>query len=204
MNLVDANRYTDITLPSTAELEDASTAVLNFTDRDFGAPNVTEDRTFTYDGKGFLEIDDAEAVNSVDLFPWWIAGRDGPASVEVYSYLELPRLDSRRAVESLGAMGFMRNLDRWFASGDIRLQVTVNADWGWPVVPNDVQRAVILTAQGMGSAVDTGSGAELAGKSVAEVSEQFAIPQAQASGPSTDPLPDAALKILIPYRRTAL
>lgn len=207
-NLVTAANYPSLDIPD-EDLRDASSVVLNWTDRDFGAATVTEDRTYKYDGRGFLEIDDCTDIHTVNGLgiTYFRAGSDGPvAAADIFSYLELPRVDLRQWTTSIGQMGFTRNLDRILASGTFPtwIDITVNADFGWPVVPDDVQRAVIITARSMGSVTADEGGQELAGKTVAEVSEQFQLAQPTPEGPSYDPLPDAALKILWPYKRHSL
>jgi hypothetical protein len=191
-------------------LNHASSAILNESDRAFGAANVTESRTYFYDGKGILNIDECSDINSVTLQQAAAAlpsthfrpRKEGPPSVTVFSYLELPRLDhlSRR---SMGVMGFTSNLDRlWLTGGSFpQIEVTVNADWGWTTIPDDIQRAVIWTAADFES-VAPASGGSLAGKSVAEVSESYFQAQAAAAGlNTTDMLPERARAIVENYRR---
>src|SRR4051794_16344305 len=51
----------------TALIPLASQAVRSYTERDFGAPLVTEERTFEYDGSGYLDVDDADAITAVKI-----------------------------------------------------------------------------------------------------------------------------------------
>lgn len=132
----------------------ASAAVSAYADRDFASTLVTEQRTFEYDGSGFLDVDDCTAVTAVtfsasgvdtvlDASEW----EAQPYGAAVQTYLLLP------AHRSYGspAMGFTRNLDvfvaerGWVGTGFAK----VDATWGWPVVPDDVKQAVIWTAAEM-------------------------------------------------------
>jgi hypothetical protein len=190
-------------------LDHASVAILNESDRDFGATNVTEDRTFFYDGRGILNIDECSDVNSVEFQNYtaalptthWRARKEGPPAVTVFSYLELPRFTAQ-SWRSFGQMGFTRNLDRFFTQpgGFPDIEVTVNADWGWASIPGDIQRAVIWTAYDM-ETVAGGRSGDLAGKTVAEVSESYFAQQVQQVALSPDALPERARAIVEDYRR---
>src|SRR5512147_24538 len=180
---------------------DASAAVLAYTDRDFAAPNVTETRTYQYDGRGILEIDDASAVTGVAGFPalnWRAMTETPPTSPRMYSYILLPK---QRQLS--GEMGFTANWDTILARGATvpLFDVTVTGTFGWPVVPDDVQRATILAAQDLQNATTKESSGELAAKSVAEVSEQYTIPFAQALPAASTNLPAKATDLLWLYKR---
>lgn len=197
-------------------LDAASDAILAYSDRDFGSPLVTETRAYKYGGAGVLEIDDAQAINTVTfagaaalVAGSWIAKKEGPTATAPFSYLLLPVIDwGRSAAQSLGEMGFTRNLDRFLASpgGFRELDVSVNAQFGWPTVPKDVQRAVIWTAQDFEAAHPSGGGSgDLASKSVAEVAESYfaeQVVQAGSSGPG--PIPQNAAAVIDNYRRLVL
>jgi hypothetical protein len=194
-----------------AAIDDASTAVLNESDRDFAAPNVTEDRDYTYDGAGVLSIDDCETVNTVTFqnastLPdtSWRAKREGPPAVTVYSWLKLPIINWGDAPQSIGVMGFEQNLDRFIAQpgGFPELTVTVNADWGWPDVPEDVKRAVAWTAfEFYQTSPSGGEAGGLASESVAEVAKSYFQEQTQQGSSSPEPLPARARALLLPYQR---
>jgi len=135
----------------------ASRAVINYAERDFGAINITEQRTFEYDGSGFLDIDDALALtlvkqvvpNGTDLTlnaDQWYALPPTRDDSPVFYYVALPGYSSKFAFSP--EMGFVRNLDVYAAEG--RLHGTqqlfkVTGTWGWPVVPDDVKLATIWT-----------------------------------------------------------
>ena len=193
-----------------AALEAASQAILNYTDRDFGnAAEDDEDRVYQYNGRGLLEIDDASIINSVtfasQLLPnaQWRAGFEGPSHVGMYDYVELPTFSSLS-----GEMGFMYNLDAFLTQGaGVRtINVTVNADWGWPDVPEDVKRGLLWTAASFQSDITTLPAGALTARSVAEVSESYAV-QAAIQRQTTDgeeALPTRARGILAPYKRMTM
>jgi hypothetical protein len=187
-------------------LDDAEAVILAYLDRDIGTPVATADRTYRYDGSGFLEIDDAAQVNSVRYSTSasvlstsaWEAKKDGPPSVP-YSYIELAPLRSFSA-----EMGFMYNLDQAFARGILspEVDIVVNANWGWAVVPNDIQRAAIWTAAAYES-LSTSEGGAVTSESVADVSKTYSFADATESGEVED-LPPRAKVILDKYRRHVL
>jgi hypothetical protein len=134
----------------------ASAAVVNFAERDFGTPSVTEERTYAYDGSGYLDIDDASVVTAVkQVVPF---GTD--IILDVNSWTALPYLRDDSPVfyyimlghtYYLGSpeMGFTRNLDVYYRdrqgmSGNPST-MKVTGTWGWPVVPDDVKLATIWT-----------------------------------------------------------
>lgn len=114
-----------------------------------------EPRVFEYDGSGYLDIDEATTVVSVTHQ----AGYEGaqivtispfqwgayPLNASVKYWLQLP--------QDLGLygmspeMGFTYNLDTLFYKYQTRPSlVTVTANWGWPMIPEDIQQATVWTA----------------------------------------------------------
>lgn len=194
-----------------AALDDASAAILNEYDRDWGVATVTENRNYSYDGSGVLTIDDASQINSVQfqngsILPAtaWRAKREGPASVQVYSWIALPVIEWGSGSRSLGEMGFLQNLDRFIAQpgGFPELTTTVNAAYGWPTVPDDVKRAVAITAWDYVQTSPTGGQAgELASESVAEVARSWFAEQSGEGVGSPEPIPARARALLEAYRR---
>lgn len=196
----------------TEAIEDASAAIIAASGRDFGAPfELDTDREFSYAGDGILEIDDATAVNSVTYLPnssplgstLWRAKWEGPRlTPEVFTYLELPAF--RQRPETGLAEGFTRNLDVYLSrsSGFFQeVQVRVNADWGWPVIPDDIQRATIWAAQSFERSTPAESG--LASESVAEVARAYFQEESNNEG-TRDALPQRVLAVLDPYQRHSL
>lgn len=136
-----------------------SQAIRATTERDFGAPTVTEERVFEYDGSGYLDIDDASAITSVSFtYPTapditlnadaWAPKPERRDDAPIYWYILLPSYVG--AVSGSPEMGFARNLDvyarerSYWALPD---RIKVLGTWGWPVVPSDVKLAAIWTIQ---------------------------------------------------------
>lgn len=171
----------------------ASVAIRTYTGRDFGAAEVTEDRSFLYNGRGILNIDEAREINSVSVAgqtlaepSYLVQPHEGPP----YTWLELPR----RGVSP--EMGFTYNLDVWIREhGQHAYEVVVNADWGVASVPADVQMAAVWTVAAMMQSPS--GGGPLASESVAEVARAYAI-QSQQGDPQA--IPPRARELLDPYR----
>jgi hypothetical protein len=176
----------------------ASQAILNYTDRDFGSAAVTEDRDYLYDGKGFLEIDDCTAVNSVVVASTTLAANTYyamPYTGTIKTWLELP---PQRLVS--GEMGFTYNLDVYLQQrGFQTLEVTVNADWGYTPVPEDVKMAVVWTAAYMLQNPAAAGG--LTAESVAEVARSYAL---QQTAQREESIPERARLVLDAYRRPVI
>jgi hypothetical protein len=139
-----------------------SLAIRNFTGRNFEVGGPTEQRSFEYDGSGFLDIDDATAITAVSLsFPsspttpdmlldgtyqWRAAPYNGP----VYHYLIMSQLPYGLSTE----MGFMYNLDVVGREGRLMVRppvVKVTGTWGWPAIPADVKLAAEWTLEDWGA-----------------------------------------------------
>jgi hypothetical protein len=133
----------------------ASTAVLNYTDRDFGSDAITEQRTYEWDGSGYVDIDDAATITAVTLSLATVdtvvatdQWRAEPLRGAVFTYVIVP---SRYGFGS-PEMGFTRNLDVYadeYSCGYLPPLVKVDGTWGWPTVPDDVKQATIWTAAAM-------------------------------------------------------
>ena len=176
-------------------IKNASSAIRSYTDRDFGTLTVTETRSFLYDGSGTLEIDDcvAGSITAVAV---------GGTSVSNTEYLGQP--DRRSPVHywmlltKTGGvnrqMGFERGLDTFqgFSTSLLGTTVAITATWGWPVVPDDVQQAVIYTASAM---------AESPKPYVAQNFENYSV---QMATPMNDAIPARAKALLDPYQRLRL
>jgi hypothetical protein len=133
----------------------ASLAIRSYTERDFGAPLVTEERTFEYDGSGYLDIDDATEITGVKF----VVPRSTDVEVPEDAWVPMPRRRDDSPVfyylwvaSGQGfspEMGFLYNLDRWVAEHGpgVTGLAKVTGTWGWPDVPGDVQLATIWTAQ---------------------------------------------------------
>lgn len=137
----------------------ASQAIRNFTERDFGAPTVIEERTFEYDGSGYLDIDDAFSIsqvsfaypNSPDIILTvddWSPKPERRDDAPVYQYILMPGYVGQSWGSS--EMGFTRNLDVYFrerGAWGLTTKVKVTATWGWPDIPGDIKMAMVWTIQ---------------------------------------------------------
>ena len=136
----------------TALIPVASAAVISYAQRDFGSSSVTEARTFQYDGSGYVEIDDASLITTVEFVVpnatnvsvpsdlWTALPYNGP----IFTYIQLN--DAYSGVNPW--MGFERNLDVLYREGRLSAAtrvVSVTATWGWPIVPQDVKLATAWT-----------------------------------------------------------
>lgn len=138
----------------TALIPAASAAVSAFAQRDFGATSVTEVRTYQYDGSGYLDIDDATMLTTIEFVVpnasnitvpsdlWTALPYNGP----IYNYVQIN--DVYSGVNP--AMGFERNLDVLYREGRLSAATTavaVTATWGWPDIPLTVKLATAWTIQ---------------------------------------------------------
>lgn len=178
---------------------DASAAVSAYADRDWVLSTTTEQRSFEYDGSGFLDIDDAADITAVT---YSLGGYDQvlpadqwraePYGNTVYTYLVLPTWGPGFSPE----MGFTRNLDvlyreRGFTG--IGPTVKVDATWGWTTVPDDVKRAVIWTVVTMADPASE--------QYVSESIAGYSHTRDTSRGTVADALPDRAKSLLAPYVR---
>lgn len=176
----------------------ASTAVRRFADRSFGLPLVKGSRIYEYDSSGFVDIDDAGAVQNIVFifgtletivtpFYWRAEPQEGPP----YTYLRVPHWAGVYSPE----MGFRYNLDvisRERGWPGLIPQIKVEADWGWPEVPEDVRQAAIWTAAKF---------AEKPDQLVSESIEHYSYTsQARVGGP-LPAIPSPAQDLLAAYVR---
>lgn len=202
---VDATFDTQIT----AAIRYASAAVRNFTERDLGVANVTEARTFDYDGSGYCDIDDCTTITAVTLVVTGavdqlldpIMYRAMPALRDdspVFYYLYMP------GVTYYGAsplMGFTRNIDVLWGEGRWATQppmVMVNATWGWPIVPDDVKQAVIWAVEDWKGTTASSAG-PLTAHSIESFSETFGSRTGQTAVAGA--LPQRSLDLLAHYAK---
>lgn len=138
----------------TASIRSASAAVRAYTDRDFSLneSGIATTRTFEYDDSGYIDIDDAISVASIQVvfpsggFPvtltttqWRALPYDAPVKDNIILYSPTFLAGSRQ-------MGFTYNLDTYEGYGAAPPLVEVTAVWGWPEIPEDVQQATVWTA----------------------------------------------------------
>lgn len=144
-----------------ALLGPVSDAIRSYTERDFGLPVVTEQRTYEYDGSGFLDIDDASDVTDVTLaYPYgapditlsgdeWRPMPARRADSQIYTYISMPGYVGH--VPGMDPeMGFTWNLDvyarergRWALPSNVK----VTGTWGWLSIPSDVKMAAAWVLQ---------------------------------------------------------
>jgi len=177
-------------------IRSATSAIRTYLDRDFGTDLVTEERTFTYDGSGVLELDDC-VLGSITQVT--VADR-------VLSYREYQAQPMRRSpvhywmvlAPSYGispAMGFTWNLDTYYLYANpitYTLTVKITATWGWKDIPDDIQQAAIYTAAAMAESPKP------------YVSQQFESYSVQMPLPFDDAVPARAKALLDPYQRIRL
>lgn len=138
-----------------AALSSAEDAVLEYTGRDFTTAQTIETRAFPWELHTIiLETDDfvgkpssisfeVPGAGSAAAFPtntYWVGPREGPTHYYI-DFTPARNLSS----PSIGAMGFTRNLDRYFGFGGGADAVTVNvtAKFGWPgTAPASIKQAV--------------------------------------------------------------
>ena len=141
----------------------ASSVIRNYTGRNFAAPQVTETRSYRYDGSGTVDIDDATEITKVVLY-WpsdpsiaeielplrdWQAMPDIDSDSMVHEYINLPGYTGGARTGS-PEMGFTRNLDVYARERGFNTMppyVRVTGTFGWPEVPGDVKIAAIWTVQ---------------------------------------------------------
>lgn len=175
MALLDLSTYkallgvtgTDNDAQITALLDAASMAVTTYTGRDFEAnTGISTPRVYHFDDSQFIDIDDCTAVTSVTLNTpnaedyvmdtnEWTAMPGATVGQVIYYYLILHAGPYLFGISP--EMGFERNLDQYPAYRFAPPTVTVNATWGWPDVPADVQLATALTIQGIVAGGASGS-----------------------------------------------
>lgn len=140
-----------------------SAAIRTYTGRDLGLPVETGERTYFYDGSGFVDIDDATAITDVKLaYPYGAPDitltsdeytvRDAP----VYTYIEIPGYNGHPWGSP--EMGFRFNLDVYVRERGryaIPRHVKVDGTWGWAEVPDDVKMATAWVIQSWVSRAST-------------------------------------------------
>lgn len=211
ISLERLKRSLDIPASSTAKdqrlleiIQSVSRMILNYTDRDFGSPSVTETRTYPYDGYGIVDIDDATAVTVVTItypaaVPYVLNNLDWYAEPlikpqGVYEWLVVPPGAPYGGPSP--EMGFKQNMDTYVPLLTQPTTVAVTGTFGWPEVPPDVVEAAELIARDLH---DRPSG-DLQSHSIESFSESFADPR----GFQPTAIPAKAKDILDMYRRIPL
>jgi hypothetical protein len=193
----------------TAAIKYASAAIRNYAQRDFGVTVVTEDRTYIYDGSGYLDIDDTATINTVTLTlpgatdqlldaALWLPLPYRRDDAPVYYYIYLPSVTWHGVSPE---MGFTRNADVMYREGRYITQppqVKVNAAWGWTVVPDDVKQATIWAVEDW-----KGTTASSAGPLTAHSIESFSESFGSRTGATlvSNALPQRSMDLLANYAK---
>jgi hypothetical protein len=140
----------------------ASALVRNYTGLEFLVTDeyaFAEDRSYEYDGCGFLDIDECQEVTAVAVQSGYIGDTTTTTSLTVNEWSAYPlngpvRQWLRLAPNAYGVgspeMGFTYNLDTLAYKLPSRPNIViVTASWGWPAIPDDVKQATIITAEAM-------------------------------------------------------
>lgn len=190
-------------------LKSASTIIRNFSGRDFGAAQLTEERVFPYDGSGYLDIDDASAITDVKLVipnstditldsSWqWVAMPPRRDDSPVFWYIIIP-VSGGNGIPFSPAMGFERNLDVYYSEHGFPIlpqTAKVTGTWGWPVVPDDVKQAAIWTIEEWAGRDD---GEALSAEAIAGYSRSWG--RQGANSPALA-IPDRARDVLASYAK---
>lgn len=167
-------------------------------ERDFGVTPVTETRTFLWNGRGSVEIDDATAITQVAIATAvlvqnrdWVAGPDrGPS----YFWIELPVYASGVPYDT--AMGFTRNEDLYgYGLGRYYpLSVDVTATFGVADAPGGVKLAALYTLTDL---MQASQPANLTSEQI----DSYGRSWAAESIPTAVAIPARALDILDHYKR---
>ena len=179
-------------------LPQVSAAIRRLTGRDFGAVAQIEERVFEYPGGGVLNIDDATAIVAVRMDGASLAQdrdyRPKKDSETPYFYLDMYVEPGRSGSPE---MGFTRNEDTY---RDRRpaprpALVTVEAEYGWNPVPEDVKLAAIEMARVVADLPkDDYQSEAIAEYSYSTVPDQF----------NSGRWPTRAVDLLRPYKRINL
>jgi hypothetical protein len=190
-------------------LSAASEVIRSYTDRDFGSPAITEARLFPYAGDGILDIDDASAVtqvafevpNSADYTldsSFWTPMPFRRDDSEVFSYILLPEgFYGGLNVE----LGFSYNLDTFVSDHGWpgpTVTAKVTADWGWPIVPDDVKLAAYWTIRHWKESSPSDA---LTAEAIEGYSRAWGVKSGAGSQPSLA-IPNRARDILVNYQKT--
>lgn len=202
----------------TAALAAAEDAVLQYTTRDFTTAEGVETREYPWEvHTTILETDDfvgkpsaiafeIPGVGATNIYPvsaFWVGPREGPT----HYYIDFTP-SHNLSLPGIGAMGFERNLDTFFARGGTADAVTahVTAEFGWPgESPASVKQAVTWLVDEFYSQPPGGTGAgagqDIQAEGIADLTYAY---QREPTKERTATLPPRVQQLLDPYRRIAL
>ncbi len=192
-----------------AALAAAEDAVLQYTDRDFTTAQAAETREYPWEiHTTILETDDfVGKPTSISLEvpggggvpvptgAFWLGPREGPT----HYFIDFTPARNL-AVPSIGAMGFTRNLDRYYGDSNgtaDAVTAKVTATFGWPGgAPASVQQAVTWLVDEFRKS--EGTQGDVQAEAIASLSYVYQ----RISEENT--LPPRVITLLDPYRRVAL
>ena len=188
----------------TALLEAASRAIQSYVDRKFDVALFAGDRTYLYDGSGFLDIDDCTSVTSISVasqIPGGTATILDPSDYTAMPFRETTDDDphyyvvfhSDATAPYSPQMGFKNNLDT--IDPTVRpVVITITATWGWGSIPQDVKLAAAFTIEDM---INKPENDDMRAEAISGYS------RAWGATPTTDSLalPSRARDLLAAYQR---
>lgn len=199
----------------TASLEAAEDDILKYTDRDFGAAAVIETRPFPWEiHSTVLDTDDftgeplsitfeLPGIGEAAIFPtntFWVGPREGPT----FYYIDFTPARQLSST-SIGAMGFTRNLDTFFARGGADVDavtVQVEANWGWPGgAPASIKQAAVWLVDEFNAATPGANGEEIQAEGIANLTYAY---QREPSKERAAVLPPRVQQLLDAYRRVSV
>lgn len=189
-----------------AILAGASRLVRNFTGRNFSvATGDITPRSFQYDESGMLDIDDCVSVAALSTNAG-IIGQTYDLTVDEWTAMPQDDSDVFYYLIIHGGpyyggspeMGFERNLDQYPLTRK-RPLITVEADWGWPAIPEDVKIATtLIVSEFVGSAGGAGRSEGLTAEAIEGWSRSWGGRTGEGIAQS---LPNRARDILANYQR---
>jgi hypothetical protein len=199
----------------TAALAAAEDTALQYTGRDFNTAEAIETRSFPWEIHAvILETDDfvgapseitfeVPGIGGAIVFPtnaFWLGPREGAT----HYWIDFTPAKGM-ASESIGAMGFTRNLDTYFArsgGGPDAVNAKVTANFGWPgAAPASVKQAISWLVDEFMSEGPSSGGDALQAESIENLSYTFQRDPTKDRPPT---LPPRVQQLLDPYRRIAL
>lgn len=141
----------------TQALTSASSLIRSFTGMQFevtASGATATPKIFEYDGSGYLDIYECQTISSVTSTPGFSGSVSRTLTTDEWAAhpLNLPvklwlRLSTANGHGISPEMGFTYNLDKMPYMTVLKPTIiTVNAVWGWPEIPDDVEQAAIWTA----------------------------------------------------------